>query len=134
MDRIGWKLYLVVMLLVLLAILAGDLTNERAFSFWSYADYLLSTAAMVGVFGYAFRFALLHENIWRLLLLLNVPMDILMATDIFKDPIVVSSPDDLWAYAIFAYVLTLILFCPEYIALYLYGCRSRNIWERSDTQ
>ncbi len=66
-----------------------------AFSSWRYADYLLSVAAMVGVFGYAYRGALLHENIWRLLLSLNVLMDIFMASNVLKDPIVVSNPDDL---------------------------------------
>ncbi len=81
MNRLGWKVYLVVMSLILLAILVSDLTAESSPSFINYADYLITAAALVGVFGYAFRIPLLYQNFWRALLVIVPMLDLWISLD-----------------------------------------------------
>lgn len=132
MDRIGWKIYLIAIFLLASWTLLDELTESSQFDLISFADQIFLFSGFVGVFGYSFRRRLFQPKFWRTLLPIVVVWDIWLGLDSFKEFHSVLNQDEVWI-AYMALVFALVLIVPTYVALYLYGYRSRNIWERSDT-
>ena len=122
----GWKIYFFILtglLLVLYAItFSGPLEGVL-----HYLDVPISTVALVGVYGYAFKKPIGHHNLWKIWFFVIVLWDGFY--NLIPPESAVFKPVDLVAILI-GYGIII----PGYVALYLYGFRSQPLWERKTLQ
>jgi hypothetical protein len=122
-SKMGWKIYFWVILALLVAAYAIDPTY---FNFFDYLDIPVSFISVAGLFGYAYKKRIVHYDFWKIWLIVLIGWDIVynyfLAGWIKIEEAPMSSVliDNMWGLSIFI---------PEYIALYLYGFRSKRLWE-----
>lgn len=109
----AWKIYTWI-LAACLAVAYYDIFSETA-KIPDFLDIPISLVALVGLFGYAYNKKIGKRRFWQFWLLLLIPWDILYNFFLAKHPDV---PKIL-------VVVGIVLFLPEYIALYRYSFTRR---------
>jgi len=125
--RIGWKVYLWVMVLLLATV---PILGVQWIQPLDLVDLGISIAGTAGLFGYAYRRHIGSRSFWRAWLPIEVVWD--LAIVLFLAPIGMAQqypnaePSTFLEDAIGILVLT-----PLYLALYFYAFRSPELWQRS---
>lgn len=125
----GWKIYFccLTLLLVTLYVLtfAYFLPNSSAsMNIAHYLDLPISIVALVGLYGYAFRKRIGHPNLWKVWLV------IIVLWDMFYN-LVLSGWTHLELVDMVIFLLVYGILFPEYFALYMYGFRSGELWQKT---
>ena len=113
----GWKIYSWFFLLIIVAGYTEALITEPKTILFS-LDLIFTIYGLAGLFTYAYRIKLLSANFWKICFVLNVTWDLIYNTilqDITLTPIVG--------------LIGLAICLPTYVALYLLGFKSANLWE-----
>lgn len=82
--------------------------------------------ALTGVYGYSYRKIILNNNIWKVILLFVIAVDIYSFSKVFAVDVELPS---FTSGAIASMALVQLIMLPQYIALFLYGWKSYDIWE-----
>jgi hypothetical protein len=114
----GWKIYSWI-LTACLAFAYYDIFSKTA-KIQDLLDIPISLVALVGLFGYAYKKKIGNRQFWKFWLLLLIPWDILYNFFLANYPDV---PKILVAIGI-------VLFLPEYIALYRYSSTRQMQWNQ----
>ena len=123
----GWKIYFCCLTLLLAALyvltFAYFLPNSSAsMNIAHYFDLPISIAALVGLYGYAFRKRIGHPNFWKVWLV------VIVLWDMFYN-LVLSGWTHLARVDMIIFLLVYGILLPEYFALYMYGFRSDELWQ-----
>ncbi len=126
--KFGWKLYLWVMSGLLVAVVFYEVFESEPSEFVDILAYGTWTFSLLGVFGFAYDRVVLREIVWRCWLPAIVFWDAwLIGSGLFSE----ANGLDI-TLAIGVYLVLLVIALPEYLALYLYGFRSKQIWSSRD--
>lgn len=111
-KRIAWKIYLAfIMIIIFLSYLEIFQSSTNLFS---YLDVPLSLVSLIGLYLYSFKKKVKYYRFWRLWVIFYVIWDFVY--NLFLDGVLHASTK---VPAMISFILSLILFIPEYIALYL---------------
>jgi hypothetical protein len=117
----GWKVYFWLLTLSLAA-LYGFTFYSTTVPVFCYFDVPISVVGLVGLFGFAHHKRIAHAMYWRMwffgLLLWDTLFNLVLSGWVRMEPV-----DMLGSIIIYG------LLVPEYVALYLYGFRSKPIWQ-----
>jgi hypothetical protein len=133
MKKLGWKIYFwIIAVLTVLALafqvagsLGVELLADEPLGALDAVSYAIAAVTLVGVFGFAYSKALLQRRLWQAWL----PVVVLADIYFFGYEVLYPELGDLIG-MITVVVFYAILSVPQYIALYLYGFRSSELWER----
>ena len=117
----GWKIYSWFFLLVIVAGYTEALITEQK-TILFFLDLIITINCLAGLFAYTYKIKLVSANFWKIFFVLAIMWDLIYNTILqnITLPIVV--------------VLLIIAIClPTYIALYLLGFKSANIWKDDAT-
>lgn len=127
-----WKIYF--WLLSVLIVLAYALIFSVSPSISDLLDVIISLVALTGLYCYAYKYKLLSAKFWRTWLCVILVWDVIY--NIFlthylgvAQQLTVGASESTLLEILFGYLF----FVPEYIALYLLGFRSSDLWARTDT-
>jgi len=113
----GWKIYSWFFLLVVAAGYTEALITEPKTILFS-LDLIVTINGLAGLFAYAYKMKLVSANFWKICFVLNVMWDLIYNT-ILQD---ITLP--------LVEVLLVVAVClPIYVALYLLGFKSANLWK-----
>ena len=125
----GWKIYFWVLFLLLIIAYAMILTTSP--TFWDILDPIVSFVALAGVFAYAYKKKIFSANFWKTWFVVIIIWDLTynivlteylgVAQDIGSS-LEEGTPID--------HILSILIIIPEYIALYLLGVKSPDIWNK----
>ena len=130
MSYNAWKIYFWVLIGATFVALCSDVFGVLRGSIIDPNDvvlYVIQFAAIAGVFGYAYKKALLSVAVWRFVLLSQLLMLL------YSGYIIVSvqpEPGALTPVSTLLAIAMVVLILPELVALYLYSFRSRYLWEQ----
>lgn len=124
-TNILWKVYFCFLTAVVLVFLGGSITGPV--SAIKIIDIPLSLIALAGLFGFAYQKSILMKTFWKVLLPVVVVWD-LFANFLWNG--VSGLRDFAWLEIVFVIAVYYVLFSAEYAALYLYGFRSKKIWNK----
>jgi len=114
----GWKIYSWFFLLVVAAgYTEAFITEPKTILF--YLDLIVTINGLAGLFAYAYKMKLVSANFWKICFVLNVMWDLIYNT-ILQNNTSLSLVEEL---------LVLALCLPTYVALYLLGFKSVNLWK-----
>ena len=116
----GWKIYSWFFLLVVVAgYTEAFITESKTILF--YLDLIVTINSLAGLFAYAYKIKLVSVNFWKICFVLNVMWDLIYNTILqnITHPFVEE-------------LLGLALCLPTYVALYLLGYKSANLWETEE--
>lgn len=101
-------------------ILVG-INDERPLTIWELTDIPIGFIVIIAVIGVAFKKAIFKKLFWGILFILYMFWGILFT---------VYSPHNVYKSNMVIAVISLIICLPGYIALFLYGYRSKEIWNK----
>ena len=116
----GWKIYSWFILLAVVAGYAEALITEPITILFS-VDLIVTINSLAGLFAYAYKMKLVSAIFWKIFFVLNVLWDLIYNT-ILQD---ITLP-------LVALLLVIALCLPIYVALYLLGFKSANLWKNVD--
>jgi len=114
--RVGWKVYA---LAIAVLQIVGFIFDLRKINVAEVLDDLVTIVGMVGLLGYAFRRPVLGQRIWMFWAVLFPVSNAVIG---------------LWVYphtgtgGHLGYFAAMLLFFPQYLAVFRYGYRSSEIW------
>jgi hypothetical protein len=118
-KRTAWKVYA-------LAVLAlqgvGFVAGLRDMGRTEVLDFAMTTVGIVGLLGFAFRRRVLVRAVWRVWSIVLPLWDAALGVWVYP-----SHAKPGWTTA---YLMAMVLFVPEYLALLWYAYRSDEIWSR----
>lgn len=126
----GWKIYFIALLVLSIG------AYFAAFSDYDYIDIPLNIISMIGLFGYAFKRCYFFRGFWKYWLFVIIFWDSLHVFLSIKyswlnDRETIELAGQYFNVAIIiGAAIGLAIFLPGFIALYLYGYRSRDLWDR----
>lgn len=115
-SRVGWRMYA---LAIAVLQIIGFLFDLRKINVAEVLDDLVTIVGMVGLLGYAFRRHIWGRRIWMLWAVLFPVSNAMIG---------------LWVYphtgtgGHIGYFAAMLLFLPQYLAVFHYGYRSPEIW------
>lgn len=120
-----WKIYFWVMLLLYAIYVAAAIwfPEEMELEVVDYIDFVFAMLALVGVFGFAFKKAVLYQGVWRAYLPFIILWDISYSA--LRDEWV--GGEELM-YEIIAVGLMALVLIPQYVAIFRYGFYSKQLW------
>lgn len=130
----GWKIYFLILTLLMIAGTALIVADSLGVLLpagtplldddWTWLDslsILITWVGIVGLFGFAYKKVIGGQNFWKKWFIFTLVLDISYTVyDSYPEGFAI---EDIW-YDIIAYSLIL----PYYIALYLYGYKSEELW------
>lgn len=126
----GWKIYFIALLTLTIG------AYIAAFSDFDYIDIPLNMISMIGLFGYAYKRRFFFRGFWKYWLFVIIFWDSLHLFLSIKhswindrESIELAGHNFIVAIIIGA-AIGLAIFLPGFIALYLYGFRSKDLWDR----
>ena len=114
-TRTGWKIYFLLMC-VLLAVIKVQ-TLSLGLSIESCIDTVISMSALAGLYGYAYQKKIMNRLLWKIIWVLVMLWFVLTLATMQNNVHLLSI------------IIGAIIIAPKYIALYLYGFRSDELWE-----
>lgn len=125
----GWKIYFCSLTLLLAALYVLSFTYflpnaSPSMKIAHYLDLPISVIALVGLYGYAFRKRIVHPNFWKVWLV------VIVLWDMFYN-LVLSGWTHLELPDMAVFFLAYGILLPEYFALYMYGFRSEELWQKT---
>jgi len=119
MEKIKWKIYFIlIFMLSFLSILDQNISEIKIYEF---IDILISLVGIIGLFGFVFSHPILFQTFWKLVFIIFLFWDIIISM-LYFDEIFNES-------GFLLKIFFFILIVPEYVALYLYGYKSKEIWD-----
>jgi hypothetical protein len=115
-----WKIYFWVLTVLLVVLYVLTLSSSDVAVYY-YLDVPVSVLGLVGLYGYAFKKRLVHANFWKVWFIIVVLWDIFFNL-VLPARALIEMQD------IIVLVICGAIIIPEYVALYLYGFRSRALW------
>ena len=116
----GWKIYSWFFLLVVAAgYTEAFITETKTILF--YLDLIVTINGLAGLFAYAYKMKLVSANFWKICFVLNIMWDLIYNT-ILQNNTSLSLVEEL---------LVLAVCLPIYVALYLLGFKSANLWKNA---
>ncbi|MCK5896875.1 MAG: hypothetical protein KAG20_08720 [Cocleimonas sp.] len=127
--RIGWKIFFLLMLAFELfgfyAVYESILDDSVLIS--DLVGLFIYPIMLLGLFGYAFKYAFFHQNIWKIFFPISLLMDFWVLLDVFQ-----ASPDINTSLLII--VMSIILIVPililQYLVLYRYAFTDKAPWDK----
>ena len=119
----GWKIYFWC-LSILLLFTYGSIFSDSP-SAVDFLDAPFSGIALSGLFAFAYGKRFVNRHFWRVWLIVIVCWDLIYNL-VFTHYLGIAHPELTGSVA--ETLMGLVLLMPEYIALYLYGYRSDNLW------
>ena len=116
-SLMGWKIYSWFFLLVVVAGYTEALITEPK-TILFYLDLIVTVIGLAGIFAYAYKMKLMSANFWKICFVLNITWDLTYNT-ILQDITL----------SLIAGLIGLAVCLPSYVALYLLGFKSTNLWE-----
>jgi hypothetical protein len=123
-KKIGWKIYFFILLFLLLFSYA-DIMYKVA-TFFDYADIIISLIALLGLFGYSFQRKIYARKLWSTWFIVIIIWDVVHNMFITK---LLGLAQNNIQFGLAEYLLGMLIVLPEYIALYLYGYKSTDLWK-----
>ena len=123
---LGYKLYFWISL-ILFGVLSIDIYFLREAQINDYINLPLSLIGFVGLFGYVYKRAILNVTIWKIIFFT------IIVGEIFYIFFLQEAQPTTDINVGVKVVIIVFLFClslPYYVALYLYGFKSNNIWNK----
>jgi hypothetical protein len=130
-KKIGWKIYFVIFSLLLLFAYYDFIS--KGITIYDSVDIVISLTALTGLFGYTFTKKIHSQTFWRIWLFVIVIWDLfynLYLTAILGVAQGVAQEGD--KINITEMLIAFIFIFPEYVALYLYGYKSTELWEHKN--
>lgn len=131
-----WKIYFVVVLLLQIWAYSDGLP-DNGIGIFKDLDFLFTIVMLMGLFGYAFKKRFLAQSFWKIWIFVIVVWDFLYGFyiinyDMKNDPEIIElmSHNLLAVIAVIIALIIIAFILPSYIAVYLYGFRSNDIWDR----
>ncbi|MCU7920517.1 MAG: hypothetical protein KZQ95_19500 [Candidatus Thiodiazotropha sp. (ex Epidulcina cf. delphinae)] len=120
-----WKIYFFVLLLLYAIYVAAAILYPEVMrlEIVDYIDLGFAMLALLGVFGYAFKKAVLNQSVWKVYLLFIILWDI--SFTVLRDEWI--GGEDLM-YEILSLVIMALILIPQYVAIFRYGFRSKQLW------
>jgi hypothetical protein len=120
-SLMGWKIYSWFFLLVVAAgYTEAFITEPKTILF--YLDLIVTINGLAGLFAYAYKMKLVSANFWKVCFVLNVMWDL-----IYNTILQINTSASLVEELVVALGVALLL--PTYVALYLLGFKSVNLWK-----
>lgn len=116
-----WKIYAILLLVVVLLGMTAAVTGEEPLTKWELSDMPISIIGLIGVVAFAFKKAIFRPRFWKNWLVLSILWGFLFW---------MFSSRDIFEYGIATGIIASILALPAYLALFLYGYRSKEIWNK----
>jgi hypothetical protein len=122
-----WKIYSVVLAAILLP--SYVMVMGASFAPWDFMDMVVAVGALMGFFGYAYKFRIISMNLWKFYFFLIISWDLFyniiisMILDLAVN--LPGAPKATWLDVLFSFAII----APEYVALYHYGFKSESLWE-----
>ena len=122
--NVKWKIYF--WFLVVIVVNGYSSMFSAYLIFYDYLDIPFSILGLVGLFGYAYKKKLLCPNIWKICFFLIVIWEIFNTFFIpfHANRELVGQNEEFYVKFI-----SLFIALPLYISLFLYGFRSKEIWQ-----
>jgi hypothetical protein len=117
-SLMGWKIYSWFFLLVVVAGYTEALITEPKTILFS-LDLIVTINGLAGLFAYSYKMKLVSANFWKLCFVLNVMWDLIYNT-ILQNNTSLPLVEEL---------LVVAVCLPTYVALYLLGFKSVNLWK-----
>jgi hypothetical protein len=128
--RLGWKAYFFVMALLFPA--SYLLTGVGWMQPVDVVDLAVTTTALVGLFGFAYRRRIAERRFWVVWLPLEIVWDLALVFLFMPAGLAYQIPDETQSSSTRWEELSgLVFLIPLYVALYLYANRSPELWERA---
>lgn len=120
-----WKIYFSILLFLYAIYVAAVIwfSEEMELGIVDYIDFIFAMFALVGVFGFAFKKVVLGESVWKVYLPFLILWDISYSA--LQDEWVVGEE---LMYVIMALGLMALILIPQYVAIFRYGFRSKQLW------
>ena len=106
-----------------------DYSDNTELDILDHGHRVFAALALLGLFGYAYEVSFFNANTWRILLPVIVVWDAYLVLTSYIDTSAEISVENQWRLYTFL-VLGSVFLIPQYIALYLYGFRSKEIWNK----
>jgi hypothetical protein len=124
----GWKIYFVALVIFFVWSYIG-IFSDRVTAY-DYLDIPFTVISMTGLYGYVFKKCFLYSGFWKMFLFIIIIWDFLYnyysASKVDLSEVGEAAPILL----VIAVLVGLCIILPAYIALYLYGFRSKDLWDR----
>ena len=93
-------------------------------------ELIIDTAVLLGIFGFAFDKKIAFKGVWIVLLISALGIE---SYDYIENGFLVSDADGLFLYFFIFSLLILVISLLQYLAVYLYGFKSEDIWSKNSS-
>jgi hypothetical protein len=120
----GWRVYFWLVTVLFGVLLVAEFIEPGDDTVADAVDSATWGFSLIGVFGFAYSRAILSQRLWQIWLPIVVVKDLFILSRQFSTGHIELET------ATFAFiaVISVIVFIPEYIALYRYGYQSETLW------
>ena len=121
-----WKIYSVALAALLLPTYVMVMGTSH--TLWDFMDMVVAVGALMGFFGFAYKFRIISVTVWKIYFFLIISWDLFynitisMALDLAVH--LPDAPKATWTDVLFSFAIV----APEYVALYCYGFKSESLW------
>jgi hypothetical protein len=121
-----WRIYSIALAFLLLPTYA--MIMGMSYSIWDFMDMVVAVGALMGFFGYAYKFRIISMSLWKVYFFLVLSWDLFyniiisMVLDLAVH--LPNEPKIAWT----GVLLSFAIIVPEYIALFHYGYKSEALW------
>ncbi len=116
-----WKIYFVILTLIYIAGYVFALMAKPGL--FQYIDIVPSLLGLLGLFGYAFHKAILKPMVWKVVFVLVLVWNLYYNGYLgWLDIVTING------LSITLFVLAFLILVPNFLALFLYGFKSADIW------
>jgi len=130
-PRWWWRMFFALRVIVALVVIVTPLLLEQVrerWVWWQWTYVALLTFQSLGLFGYVFSRRIGFPHIWQLAFVISVPYTIWNLYGPTLNPTLAGRSVGFWVAVI---ALGLVLEVPLLIALFRYGFRSKDVWNRA---
>ena len=128
-NRIGWKMFFLLMLLLQIAsvyLVFNDIMKDD-YDYFDILDLFIYPFILLALFGYAFKKAFFQQLVWKIFFTISLIIDALFL--FFEFSTTPELTDNLIVISI-AFAILTPLFLLQYLALYRYGFTKKEPWDQ----
>jgi len=122
-----WKIYFFISLITLLVSPFYYVLEPSTFKIKDAIDYIVWSIGLLGLFGFAYQRRIINVLFWKVWFFILVVWDTSFTINsFFEEPVKFDGLSIFIAAMIF-----IVLILPQYFAIYLFGFKSAQIWNRN---
>ena len=122
-----WKIYFFISLITLLVSPFYYVLEPSTFKIKDAIDYIVWSIGLLGLFGFAYQRRTINVLFWKVWFFILVVWDTSFTINsFFEEPVKFDGLSIFIAAMIF-----IVLILPQYFAIYLFGFKSAQIWNRN---